>query len=110
MQQDLLNNFHENREQQYREQLIALQHDMNLIIQSDPYESSMMDDSPDEVARLVESAASSLPYQSEISALAGKWYAEFVHEVNAQKEEKEIELIQLQVRKPMSSNIYQVQD
>lgn len=98
--QGLLNDFNENREHYYREQLIALQHDMNLIIQCDPYEPSLLEDTPEEIDRLVEATAANTPYQNELSSLAGKWYAEFVHEVNAAKEQKEIELIQLMVRRP----------
>lgn len=96
-QQDLLDDFSSNRESHYRKQLIALQNDMNLITHADPYNPEPLDDSPEEIARLAEQAASGTPYQSEMSSLAGKWYAEFVHEVNDAKEAKEIALIQLQV-------------
>jgi len=96
-QQDLHNEFNSNREQHYRVQLIALQHDMNLITQADPYEPDPLEDSPEEIARIAESAASGTPYQSEMSSLAGKWYAEFVHEINDAKEAKELQLIQLMV-------------
>jgi len=94
-QQELLNEFNQNREFHYRQQLIALQHDMNLITQADPYDPEPLEDSPDEIKRLVEAATAGTPYQSEMSAQAGKWYSEFVHEVNSAKEAKELELIQL---------------
>ncbi|KAK4938165.1 hypothetical protein LTR10_021324 [Elasticomyces elasticus] len=94
-QQELYNELASNREQHYREQLIALQTDMNLISQADPYEPEPLEDSPEEVARIAEVAASGTPYQSQMSSLAGKWYAEFVHEVNDAKEAKELALIQL---------------
>lgn len=96
-QQDLYNELSANREQHYREQLIALQHDMSLISQADPYDPEPLEDSPEEVARIAELAASGTPYQSQMSSLAGKWYAEFVHEVNDAKEAKELALIQLMV-------------
>ncbi|RMZ90079.1 hypothetical protein DV736_g2698, partial [Chaetothyriales sp. CBS 134916] len=92
-QQDLLDDFSSNRESHYRRQLIALQSDMNLITHADPYAPEPIDDSPEEIARLAEQAASGTPYQSELSSLAGKWYAEFVREVNDAKESKEIALI-----------------
>ena len=97
-QQDLLNNFNENREHHYRQQLIALQHDMNLIIQCDPYDSSFLEDAPEDISRVVEEAAADTLYQNELSSHAGKWYSEFVHTVNEAKEQREIELIQLVVR------------
>ncbi|RMD41615.1 hypothetical protein DV735_g3527, partial [Chaetothyriales sp. CBS 134920] len=94
-QQDLLDDFSSNRESHYRRQLIALQSDMNLITHADAYTPEPMDDSPEEIARLAEQAASGTPYQSELSSLAGKWYAEFVREVNDAKEAKELALIQV---------------
>ncbi|RMZ79444.1 hypothetical protein DV738_g3346, partial [Chaetothyriales sp. CBS 135597] len=94
-QQDLLDDFSSNRESHYRRQLIALQSDMNLITHADAYTPEPMDDSPEEIARLAEQAASGTPYQSELSSLAGKWYAEFVREVNDAKEAKELALIQI---------------
>ena len=96
-QQELLDDFSANREGHYRRQLIALQNDMNLITHADPYMPEPIEDSPEEVARLAEQAASGTPYQSEMSSLAGKWYVEFVHEVNEAKEAKELALIQLAV-------------
>lgn len=96
-QQELHNELASNREQHYREQLIALQTDMSLISQADPYDPEPLEDSPEEIARIAELAASGTPYQSQMSSMAGKWYAEFVHEVNDAKEAKEIALIQLMV-------------
>ena len=96
-QQELHRELFTNREQHYREQLIALQTDMSLISQADPYDPEPLEESPEEVARIAELAASGTPYQSQMSSLAGKWYAEFVHEVNDAKEAKELALIQLMV-------------
>ncbi len=100
-QQELLEDFGSNRESHYRRQLIALQNDMNLITNADPYMPEPMEDSPEEIARISEQAASGTPYQSEMSALAGKWYSEFVNEVNDSKEAKELALIQLAVMPPL---------
>jgi len=96
-QQDLVDEFTLNRDHHYRSQLVALQLDMNLITQADPYNPEPLEDSADEIARLVEEAASGTPYQTEMSKMAGRWYSEFVHEVNEAKEAKEIELTQLKV-------------
>lgn len=92
-QQELQDDFQQNREAQYRQQLVALQSDMNLITHADPYQPEPIDDSPDEIARVTEQAAAGTPYQSELSALAGKWYSTFIAEVNDAKEQKELALI-----------------
>lgn len=97
LQQDYVEDFALNRDPHYKQQLIALQYDMSLITQADPYNPEPMDDSPDEIAREVEEAAAGTPYQADMSKLAGRWYSEFVHEVNEAKEAKEIELTQLMV-------------
>ncbi|OCT54154.1 deacetylase complex subunit Sds3 [Cladophialophora carrionii] len=94
-QQELYNELSSRREQHYREQLIALQHDMSLISQTDPYEPEPLEDSPEEINKITELTASSTPYQSQMSSLAGKWYAEFVHEISDAKIAKEVALIQL---------------
>lgn len=77
---------------------------MSLITQADPYNPEPMDDSPDEIAREVEEAAAGTPYQADMSKLAGRWYSEFVHEVNEAKEAKEIELTQLMVSNRQSQS------
>ena len=105
-QQELRDDFSSNREIHYRRQLIALQNDMNLITHADPYMAEPLEDSPDEIARISEQAASGTPYQHEMSALAGKWYTEFVNEVNDAKESKEISLIQLSVCSVAPGNIF----
>ena len=96
-QQDLIEDFTLNRDPHYKAQLIALQYDMSLITQADPYNPEPIEDSPDEIARAVEEAAAGTPYQADMSKMAGRWYSEFVHEVNEAKEAKEIELTRLKV-------------
>ena len=98
--QDLQDDFQHNRESHFRKQLVALQQDMNMITHSDPYLAELIEDSPEELLRMAEQAASGTPYQSELSSLAGKWYADFVHEVNSAKEDKELALINITVRHP----------
>jgi hypothetical protein len=97
-QQELVDEFTQNREYHYRSQLIALQHDMNMITQADLYNPEPLDDSPEEIAAMVDEAAADTPYQAEMSRLAGRWYSEFVLEVNEAKEAKDVELTQLMVR------------
>jgi hypothetical protein len=94
---ELSNNFKDNRTAYFHKQIVALQHDMNLITQADPYQPEPLDDSPEAIEGLVENAAAGTPYQSEISSLAGKWYSEFVQDVNEAKEARDVELTQLMV-------------
>lgn len=70
---------------------------MNMVTQANPYDPNPLEDSPEEIARMADVQASGTPYQSEMSSLAGRWYTEFVHEVNEAKEQREIALIQLEV-------------
>ena len=95
--QDLSNDFKENRSAYFHKQIVALQHDMNLITQADPYQPEPLDDSPSTIAGLIEVAAVGTPYQSEMSSLAGKWYSEFIQEINEAKEARDVELTQLMV-------------
>ena len=97
LQQDYQADFDNDREGHYRRQLIALQQDMNLVTQADPYKPEPLEDAPEDVVQLVAKQAWGTPYQSEMSSLAGKWYTEFVHEVNEAKEAKELALIELHV-------------
>jgi hypothetical protein len=96
--QELHDEFQYNRESQFRKQLVALQQDMNMITHTDPYLPELIDDTPEEVSRFAEQAASGTPYQSELSQSAGRWYADFVREINAAKEAKELALSSITVR------------
>jgi hypothetical protein len=96
--QEHQDDFQYNRESQFRKQLVNLQQDMNMITHADPYIPDSIDDSPEEVSRFAERAALGTPYQSELSQSAGRWYAEFVREVNAAKEGKELALSDITVR------------
>lgn len=96
-QVELLDDFNQNRDYHYRTQLIALQNDMNLIQQADPYLLEPLDQSPEEITKQIEATSAGNPFAAEMSNLAGRWYAEFVYEVNEAKEAKELALINLAV-------------
>jgi hypothetical protein len=96
--QEYQDDFQYNRESQFRKQLVNLQQDMNMITHSDPYLPVSIDDSPEEISRIAEQAASGTPYQSELSQTAGRWYSEFVREINMAKEGKELALSDVTVR------------
>ena len=76
---------------------------MNMITQAELYSPEPLEDSPEEIARTVEDLAAGTPYQSEMPKLAGRFYTDFVQEVNEAKETMEIELTQLVVGFPKAS-------
>ena len=96
-QQELLDDFSQNRDHHYRSQLIALQNDMNLIQHADPYQPESLEDSAEEIAKQIEATSAGNPFAADMSSLAGRWYSEFIYEINEAKEEKDLALINLAV-------------
>ncbi|KAI9762523.1 MAG: hypothetical protein M4579_000326 [Chaenotheca gracillima] len=109
---DLTTTFSTNRDSHYRQQLQALQVDMNLIMQADPYADHPLEDMGEEIAAMVEKAlngggtgnapgagaaggAAKKP-ELEASVLAGRWYARFVDEVNNHMEDRDAGLTALE--------------
>lgn len=86
------------RDEQFQQQRQALQVDMNLVMQADPYSADFMEDSGEDIARTIETFAQRHQYPPEVSNIAGYWYSKFVLEVNEAKEEKQRELTMLMVR------------
>lgn len=95
--QDLTASFSQNRDAQFRQQLHALQCDMTLINNADPYALGPLPDSAEDVARLVDETVGGGLFGREMASLSGMWYAKFVQEVNQVKEEKDAELAMLAV-------------
>jgi len=95
--QDLTASFSQNRDAQFRQQLHALQCDMTLINNADPYAPGPLPDSAEEVARLVEGTVGGGVFGREMAGLSGMWYSRFVQEVNGVKEERDGELAMLVV-------------
>lgn len=95
--EELTNSFAQNREGHFRHYVKALQHEMHLIINADPYTVGPMEDSGEEIARLVAEASANSPYSTGMTSLAGSWYNKFVQEVNKTKEETDTELALISV-------------
>ncbi|PYH82868.1 deacetylase complex subunit Sds3 [Aspergillus uvarum CBS 121591] len=93
--QDLTASFSQNRDTQFRQQLHALQCDMTLINNADPYEPGPLPDSADEIAQLIENTVGGGKFAKEMASLAGMWYSRFVQEVNQAKAEKDADLAML---------------
>ncbi|KAB8259165.1 Sds3-like-domain-containing protein [Aspergillus pseudonomiae] len=93
--QDLTASFSQNRDTQFRQQLHALQCDMTLISNADPYSPGPLPDSSEEIAHLIETTVGGGKFAKEMSSLAGMWYSRFVQEVNQVKTEKDADLAML---------------
>lgn len=96
--QDITTTFGGHRDEHFQQQRQALQMDLNLVMQADPYSPDFMEDSGEGVARTIDSFTQRHAYPPEVSGLAGYWYSNFVLQVNEAKEDKERELTMLMVR------------
>ena len=94
---DLTFSFSQNRDAQFRQQLHALQCDMSLINNADPYSPSPLPDSAEEIAQLIDNTAGGGKFGREMASLSGMWYSKFVQEVNSLKEERDADLAMLMV-------------
>lgn len=70
---------------------------MNLIQHADPYQPESLEDSAEEIAKQIEATSAGNPFAADMSSLAGRWYSEFIYEINEAKEEKDLALINLAV-------------
>ena len=106
--------FSQNRDSHCRQQLQALQADMNLIMRADPYQNQPLDDFGDDIADLITAVVGSNSNPTvnsagaggpggqrkadiETSATSGRWYAKYVEEINNAMEERDASLTVLQV-------------
>ncbi|PYH87740.1 deacetylase complex subunit Sds3 [Aspergillus ellipticus CBS 707.79] len=92
---DLTASFSQNRDTQFRQQLHALQCDMTLINNADPYEPGPLPDSADDIAKLIENTVGGGKFAKEMASLAGMWYSRFVQEINQVKTDKDADLAML---------------
>jgi hypothetical protein len=95
--QELTTSFSQNRDTQFRQQLHALQCDMTLINNADPYSPGPLPDSAEDIARLIETTVGGGKFGKEMASLSGMWYTRFVQEINQIKEDKDAEMVALVV-------------
>lgn len=95
---DLTVTFSQNRDNQFRQQLHALQCDMTLINNADPYEPGPLPDSAEEIAQLIETTVGGGKFGKEMANISGSWYSRFVQEVNEVKEDRDVELVSVMNR------------
>ncbi|KAL1969638.1 hypothetical protein VTN77DRAFT_8191 [Rasamsonia byssochlamydoides] len=93
--QDLTASFSQNRDTQFRQQLHALQCDMTLINNADPYAPGPLPDSAEDIARLIENTVGGGKFGKEMASLSGMWYSRFVQEINQIKEDRDAEIVAL---------------
>ncbi|KAL3482284.1 Sds3-like-domain-containing protein [Aspergillus californicus] len=96
--QDLTASFSQNRDTQFRQQLHALQCDMTLINNADPYNPGPLPDSAEEIARLIGNTIGGGKFAKDMASLAGMWYSRFIQEVNQSKVDRDAELAMLMHR------------
>jgi hypothetical protein len=97
--EELTKGFAENRDGNYRTQLQALQCDMNIIMEADPYTSKCLPDSREEIDTLIKANMSKImkAFGPEPPQRAGKLYAEYAKEVNDAMEERDATLTEHEV-------------
>ncbi|KAJ5861747.1 uncharacterized protein N7529_009057 [Penicillium soppii] len=92
--QELTAQFSNNRDVQFRQQLHALQCDMTLINNADPYTTGPLSDTAESIAALIEdTVGGGSKFAKEMAGLAGTWYSRFVQQVNEIKEKRDAELV-----------------
>lgn len=92
---EMTNQFSANRDAHYREQLQAIQIDMNLIMEADVHGREPVPDSGEEIFALVQDSVKRTmmkPAGSAPPPRAGKIYADFAKEINDAMEERDAAL------------------
>lgn len=96
--QELTGQFSNNRDIQFRQQLHALQCDMTLVNNADPYTMGPLPDSAEAIAALIEeTVGGGSKFAKEMAGLAGTWYSRFVQQINEIKENRDAELVSTMV-------------
>jgi hypothetical protein len=92
--EEITKQFSLNRDSHYREQLQAIQIDMNLIMEADAHGKEMLKNQPDEIdALVVENIAAVRKTLGVVPPpRAGRMYADFAKEVNDAMEERDAAL------------------
>jgi len=108
---DMANLFSQNLRPHYEAQASALHVDIHLITRAKLNENKPLDDSPEEVDKLIQGiVGTNIPAapdaQDDFVARCGKHYTQFVHQVNDAMEDRDVNLALLAVStfgKPWSS-------
>ncbi len=93
--EEITNQFSSNRDQNYRNQLQALQLDMNLIMEADPHSKEFLPNDRDAIDNLIKAhftKATMKQVGPNAPSRAGKMYADFAKEINDAMEERDTHL------------------
>ncbi|KAF2096956.1 hypothetical protein NA57DRAFT_58836 [Rhizodiscina lignyota] len=96
----MIKEFNQNLRPHYEAQLNAIQVDINLITRADPYQTTPLPDSPEEVQKVIhELFGGQIPADpvaaEDFTAQAGKLYEEFAIKVNDLMEQRDVALAML---------------
>lgn len=98
---EMVSAFGANLRPHYEAQVNAINIDISLILQADPYQNKPLEDDPEEIqAKVTAMAGNNVPAEvarDDFAAGAGKMYTEFVHRVNDAMEERDVNLTFLAV-------------
>ena len=90
---EITKSFSSNRDSHYREQLQAIQIDMNLIMESNVHGKQMLPNQADEIdALVVKNVKAHRKNHGPVPPRAGKLYADFAKDVNDAMEERDTNL------------------
>ncbi|KAK2745574.1 hypothetical protein FQN57_003699 [Myotisia sp. PD_48] len=83
--------FGSNRDFHFRQRIHELQNEMALISNAQLYDDWPISDAPEDVSRQIQQLAASGQIASE-TLISGRWYSNFIQEINRTKEERDSEL------------------
>jgi len=95
---EITQQFNNNKDQYYRNQLQAIQIDTGLILHADPYRDDPLSDFGDEIQEMICNATAQNPkamlaiINGDVASIAGKMYSEFANEVNDAMENRDAAL------------------
>lgn len=102
---DMFTSFSSNYADHFYAQLAAIKCDMNLVLQADPYANAPLEEDTEEISKLVAGARDEFYHnrpwgregEASFSALSGRYYSQFVDDVNTAMEERDKSLTEIYV-------------
>ncbi|KAF2458743.1 Sds3-like-domain-containing protein [Lineolata rhizophorae] len=94
---EMMASFGDKHNEHYRAQVLAVQTDVNLIMKANLFGNAPLDDSGRDIQEQIEQMMGGVvsPEQKDYVAQAGRFYGDFVTQVNNAMEERDIELTRL---------------
>ena len=101
----MFTSFSSNYADHFYAQLAAIKCDMNLVLQADPYADAPLEEDTEEISKLVAGARDEFYHnrpwgregEASFSALSGRYYSQFVDDVNTAMEERDKSLTEIYV-------------